>query len=53
MPSVTEHASLDSNPLFWRKDPTVQPIAGQNVEANAVWRDLAAKLRAEPTLLQS
>jgi hypothetical protein len=53
MPSVTEHASLYSNSLFWRKDPTVQAIAGQNVETDAAWRDFAAKRRAQPTLLQS
>jgi hypothetical protein len=45
MPSVTEHAPLYSNSLFWGKDPTVH---SQNVEANATWRDLAAKLMAEP-----
>jgi hypothetical protein len=45
MPSVTEHACLYSNSLFWSKDPAAQAIAGQNVGADAAWRDFAAKLR--------
>ncbi|MGH8679428.1 MAG: hypothetical protein ACREUQ_13895 [Burkholderiales bacterium] len=41
-PSVTEHACLYRP--FWSEDPAAQAIAGQNIGADAAWRDFAAKL---------